>query len=117
MENFSYLENKHLADGLWYVDVATSVGDFAARYKAKTGEADTHYSELTYAALQVLVDGYEKAASADKKPTSEAVAAAINQHKQFKTVMGATTLDDHGMMDTNATVKEVMDGKASVIGE
>ena len=44
IESFTYLQNRELAEGMWYVDAAPATDDFGAQKKKTTGSATIDYA-------------------------------------------------------------------------
>lgn len=56
MQSFTFLKDKSLAEGLWYVDVAMADKDFLRRYKNLTGDDVTNFAENFYTLLLVIYE-------------------------------------------------------------
>lgn len=116
IETFSYLRDKTLAEGMWYVDAAVPDDDFVRRYQNKTGDEDTHYAAFTYAALQILISAYEQSPTAGGKPAAEDVIETLkNRTDGMPSVLGTLSLDAHGMIDTPPALREISGGKIITI--
>ena len=108
IESFTYLQNRELAEGMWYIDAAPATDDFVARYQAKTGTAATNYAEYMDFILQMITFGYEGAGTTDK----EKVINYIQDHSAGQlTAVGKITTEPDGILNGQPIVKKIINGE------
>lgn len=108
IESFTYLQNRELAEGMWYVDAAPATDDFVARYQAKTGTATTNYAEYMDFILQMITFGYEGAGTTDK----EKVINYIQNNSEGQiTAVGKITTEPDGILNGQPIVKKIINGE------
>lgn len=108
IETFTYLQDKSLAEGMWYVDAASATDDFAKKYEAKTGRTSTDYAEYMDMILQMVTLGYEGANSTDKVKVGE----YIQEHSSgLDTAVGKVSTKADGIIDGEPLLKKVENGK------
>ncbi len=108
IETFTYLQNKKLADGMWYIDTAPATDDFAKRYETKTGRNTTDYAEYMDLVLQMITLGYEGTNSTDKVKVAEYVQKYSNG---MSTAIGTVSTKTDGIIDGEPILKKVENGK------
>ena len=115
LQSFTFLKDKSLADGGWYVDVSMANQDFINRYNKITNNAPTSFAENFYTLLLVAVTNFE---SFDTKPTTEEF---INNLKSLDGVMapiGKLVYDSNEQnIETDASVRLVKDGNVIKLDE
>lgn len=112
IETFSFLKNKDLAEGMFFVDAAKPTEEFIEKFQAKTGSDNTEYGEYLYTVLQILVNAYEKVDFGSNKPDNEAIAAKIySASNGMQTAIGPITINKEGFIDSNAVIKKIKNGK------
>lgn len=115
LQSFTFLKDKSLADGGWYVDVSMANQDFMTRYNKITNNAPTSFAENFYTLLLVAVTNFE---SFDTKPTAEEF---INNLKSLNGVMapiGELVYDPvEQNIETDASVRKVENGTVTKIEE
>ncbi len=112
-ESFTSLQERGLAEGYWYVDAGATSSDFIRKYAAKTGTDILNYADFMYAMMQIVRNGYEKAALAEgaDKPDSLDVARAIQAETDgMETVIGKVSIDAEGIVSTPASLKTIENG-------
>ena len=115
LQSFTFLKDKSLADGGWYVDVSMANADFMDRYNKITNNAPTSFAENFYTLLLVAVTNFE---SFDTKPTPEDF---INNLKNIDGVVapiGKLVYDANEQnIETDASVRLVKDGTVIKLDE
>jgi branched-chain amino acid transport system substrate-binding protein len=114
IESFTYLQNRELAEGMWYVDAAPATDDFVARYQAKTGSATTDYSEYMDFILQMITFGYEGAGTTDKE---QVINYIQNNSAGQITAVGKITTEPDGILNGQPIVKKIINGEPVVVEE
>lgn len=115
IETFSYLRDKNLAEGMFYVDAAAPMTEFTERFKEVTGRDSTEYGEYFYTVLQILANTYQQFPG-DYKTIPGAVAKKIIESGNgLDTAIGRVTVNAEGVFDTDAVIKEVNNGHAVVV--
>lgn len=114
IESFTYLQNRELAEGLWYVDAAPATDDFVARYQAKTGSSTTDYAEYMDFILQMITFGYEGAGTTDKE---QVISYIQNNSAGQITAVGKITTEPDGILNGQPIVKKIINGEPVRIEE
>ena len=114
IETFTYLQNKALAEGMWYVDAAAATDEFAAKFEAKTGRNTTDYAEYLDMILQTVTTAYENTKSLDRVKVAEYV---LNNSDGVETSVGRITADSEGILDGPPILRKVENGQTVVVKE
>lgn len=114
IESFTYLQNRELAEGMWYIDAAPATDDFVARYKAKTGSATTNYAEYMDFILQMITFGYEGAGTIDKEKVIDYIQ---NNSNGETTAVGKVITEPDGILNGQPVVKKITNGEPVIMKE
>lgn len=114
IETFSYLQNKELAEGMWYVDAAPPRDDYVKKYQAKTGAITTDYAEYMDLILQMITFGYEGAGTTDKRSVADYVEDNASGQK---TAIGIISTAPDGFLNGQPVIKKIMNGETIIIKE
>lgn len=114
IETFTYLQNKALAEGMWYVDAASATDSFVEQYQQKTGKETTDYAEYMSFILQIITNGYEGASTLDR----EEVAEYIQENSSgLKTAVGIVKAEPDGIINGQPILKKIINGKPVIVEE
>jgi len=117
VQSFTFLKDKSLAEGSWYVDVAMADKDFLARYKASSGDDVTNFAENFYTLLQVTTTIYESF-NKNTKPTAEEFIAQIPVVNGVLSPIGKLVVDKENQnVDSEASIRSVQNGIVTVLEE
>lgn len=112
IESFEFTEQPELFEGQWYVNAADSTDKFINEYKTKYGKNPATASANAYDAFNLIVQAYETAGtSSNDKPTSLEVANALSQIKNYPGALGELNVDQDGVIQSIAVVREVKNGE------
>ncbi len=114
IETFTYLQNKKLAEDLWYVDAASATNEFSSKYRAKTGKTSTDYAEYMDFCLQVITFGYEGAGTTDKE---QVITYIQNNSTGQITAVGQITTEPDGILNGQPVIKKIINGEPVIIEE
>ena len=114
IETFTYLQNRELAEGMWYVDAAPATDAFISKYQAKTGKVSTDYAEYMDFALQVITFGYEGAGTTDKEKVIDYIQ---NNSSGQETAVGKITTEADGILNGQPITKKIINGQPVKIVE
>ena len=115
LQSFTFLKDKSLADGGWYVDVSMADNDFMARYNKITNNAPTSFAENFYTLLLVAVTNFE---SFDKKPTAEEFINNLKSVDGIISPIGKLVYDETEQnIETDASVRKVENGTVIKLDE
>ena len=114
IESFTYLQNRELAEGMWYVDAAPPTDYFVTRYQAKIGTSTTNYAEYMDFILQMITFGYEGAATTDKEKVINYI--QNNSNGQITSV-GKITTEPDGILNGQPIVKKIINGEPVIVEE
>lgn len=110
VESFGYPEDKTLFEGTWFSGAVIPTKAYVNKFKELTGTDDTYYSELFYAAFEVIRAAY----------TSSDKAVVINNILNLKMhsfSIGDISFDQNGMMQTDAYLYTIKNGQMEAIEE
>lgn len=117
IQSFTFLKEKSLAEGSWFVDVAMADKDFLERYKASSGDDITNFAENFYTLLQVTTTIYESFDKKDK-PTHEEFIAQIPVVNGAITPIGKLVIDkEEQNVDSEASVRAIKNGIVVTVKE
>lgn len=117
IQSFTFLKEKSLAEGSWFVDVAMADKNFLERYKASSGDEITNFAENFYTLLQVTTTIYESFDKKDK-PTHEEFIAQIPVVNGIVSPIGELVVDkDEQNVDSEASIRAIKDGIVVAIEE
>ena len=114
IESFTYLQNRELAEGVWYVDAAPATNDFVTRYQEKTGSSATNYAEYMDFILQMITFGYEGAGTTDKE---QVITYIQNNSAGQMTAVGQITTEPDGILNGQPVIKKIINGEPVIIEE
>ena len=114
IESYTYLQNRELAEGLWYVDAAPATDEFVKKYHEKTGKSATDYAEYMDFILQMITFGYEGAGTTDKEKVIDYIQ---NNSAGQNTAVGIISTDEDGILQGQAIVKKIINGQPVVVKE
>ncbi len=114
IETFSYLQNKELAEGMWYVDAAPATDEYVKKYQQKTGSNTTNYAEYMDFMLQMVTFGYEKSGSTNGEDVANYLE---NNATGQKTAVGVISVEPDGVLIAQPVVKKVINGEPVIIEE
>jgi len=115
IEAFELTEQVDLFEGEWYVNAADPTGDFADKFKAKTGKNPTMGAANGYDIFNLIVTAAEKIKKATK-PTSREIAGELTKIKNFDGALGNLSVNENGIVVSKAVVRMIKDGKPITIG-
>ena len=114
IQSFTFLKDKSLAEGSWFVDVAMADKDFLERYKKSSGDEITNFAENFYTLLQVTTTVYEKT----NTPTAEEFIANIPAVEGLVSPIGKLLVDKAEQnVDSEASVRAIKNGVVVEIEE
>lgn len=109
IETFSYLQNKKLAEGMWYIDAAIATDAFEHKYKNFTKRETTDYAEYMDMILQIVTNAYEKTGGTDKVKVGEYI---LQNSNGIETAIGkVSTMGDDGLIAGEPILRKVENGK------
>ncbi len=117
VQSFTFLKDKSLAEGSWYVDVAMADKNFLERYKASSGDEITNFAENFYTLLQVTTTIYESF-DGKEKPTHEEFIAKIPVLNGVISPIGKLVVDkEEQNVDSEASIRSIKKGIVVAIEE
>ncbi len=114
IETFSYLQNKELAEGMWYVDAAPATDDYIQKYQAKTGSETTDYAEYMDFILQMITFGYEGAATTDREQVANYIE---NNAAGQNTAVGIISTAPDGFLNAQPVIRKIINGQSVIVKE
>lgn len=117
VQSFTFLKDKSLAEGSWYVDVAMADKDFLERYKASSGDEITNFAENFYTLLQVTTTVYESF-DGKTKPSHEEFIAKLPVVNGIVSPVGKLVIDkEEQNVDSEASIRAIQNGIVVAIEE
>ena len=110
IESFGYPEDKTLFEGTWFSGAVVPTKPYVNTFKQIANSNATNYSELFYAAFEVIREAY----------TSEDKSVVINNITNLKMnsfSVGEISFSQEGMMQTEAYLYTIKNGQIEVIEE
>ena len=110
VETFGYPEDRTLFEGTWYSGAVVPTKVYSEKFKKMTGLDSTDYSELFYAAMEVIRDAYTTSNKSD----------VINNilNLKFKSFsIGNVSFNQDGVMQTDAYLYTIKNGQIEAITE
>ena len=114
IESFTYLQNRELAEGMWYADAAPATDDFVKKYQAKTGKTATDYAEYLDFILQMITFGYEGVGTTDRAKVIDYIQ---NNSEGEITAVGKITTEPDGILNGQPVIKTIINGEPVVTEE
>lgn len=114
IETFTYLHDKTLAEGMWYVDAAAPTQEFLEKYQAQTGSRTTNYAEYLDLILQAVTAGYEGAQTTDREKVADYI---LNNFNNAETAIGPVQVSPDGIIDGEPVLKMIVNGQIQIMGE
>ncbi|EKD23651.1 MAG: hypothetical protein ACD_81C00203G0002 [uncultured bacterium] len=111
IESFDASNNPALFNGLWYVSVADPTSGFMGKYKNKYGKDATLATANGYDIFKLVAAAYENT-DGKRKPLSEDVVKQLHAIKNFAGALGNLSVNADGIVESQATVKIIKEGKA-----
>lgn len=108
VETFGYPEDKTLFEGTWFSGAVVPTKQYVNRYKESYGSDTTDYSELFYAAMEIVRGAY----TSDDKPT---VISNIINLKMRSFSIGDIEFNQDGVLQADAYLYTIKNGKIEVI--
>ncbi|MCL2737630.1 MAG: ABC transporter substrate-binding protein, partial [Alphaproteobacteria bacterium] len=107
-DSFSFLGDKTLAEGLYYVATASGNDDFTERYERLVGSTATNFAEYMHAILQILTTAFE--ANPDAADNTAAARAILEKTDGLETVIGVVTICPGGIIDAPTVLRKIENG-------
>lgn len=115
MEAFSLSAEPELFEGRWYVDASDMPEDAQEKFHRKYGHKATMAAGNTYDIIKMIVYGYENTPSTNSIPSTEAVAETLSKIKNFQGMLGNLSMDETGIVQSEAVLKEIRNGKPVIV--
>ena len=103
-----------LVDGLWFVNSASGTSEFENKIKSQLGETSKSCSANLYDAAHLLIWAYENAKLEEGElvPNTDSVVAKLHEVKGYNGATGPDLwIDKDGILQSQATLKKIVDGK------
>ena len=108
----AYLQDKSLAEGVVFPDVAAAQNGYPEEYEKISGNTMTNYSEYVYALLEIIQKAYP--ADGDKEKFLSNVYQIV---PTLKSAVGNLSINDEGYIDADSSWKQIKDGKIVLVEE
>jgi len=110
VECFELSDQVDIFEGEWYVNSADPTKDFTDKFAAKTSKNLTMGAANAYDIINLVVAATEKVKSSEK-PTPEQIAKEMTTIKNFSGALGNLSVNEDGIVISNAAVRMIKDGK------
>ncbi len=114
IETFTYLHDKTLAEGMWYVDSAAPTPEFLEKYQAQTGSRTTNDAGYLDLILQAVTTGYEGAQTTNRDKVADYI---LNNFNNAETAIGPVQVNPDGIIDGEPVLKIIVNGQIQIMGE
>ena len=102
-------------EGLWFVESASGIDEFNAKYERKYGEQVYLCGANMYDNLNLLIEAYEQSETADID--NDTIVKRLLNVKDKQGAIGGFSIDENGIIQSNANVKVIRNGKSMPIAE
>jgi branched-chain amino acid transport system substrate-binding protein len=106
-EIFNFMEDRHSAEGLYYVSPSIGTPEFQARLKDATGRESGYCVAYAYDALNL----FRSACETMDKPDRAAIARWISERKDYPSAVGPITCDKNGLIHSPIGFFQIRNGK------
>ena len=106
-------DNPKIFDGQWYVSTAEPLDSFKDKFEKRYGRRPEGDQFNSYDIFNMIVKGFETS-DGSQKPTAPEVAAQLHQLKDFEGSVGHLEIDSQGVVQSQPTYKEMVNGKPIV---
>ncbi len=113
---FESSQELDLFEGDWYVSAAEPNSGFISRYKEKYNANPPVCAGNAYDIVNLFVTAVEKIGTS-KKPTAHEIARELKKIRNFKGALGNLNIDENGIVQSEAKLKMVKNGKFIEIGD
>lgn len=121
IEAFDITEQPELFEGRWYVAQPIGSEKYRSDYVSKYGgDVPPMGSPNSYDMFKIIVSEYEKEGKklkANEKPSHIQIANDIANLQGYSGALGELTVLSNHIIDSNAIVREIQNGKRVVLGE
>lgn len=100
-------------EGLWFVESASGTDDFNAKYENKYGDQVYLCGANMYDNLNLLIDAYEQSETADID--NDIVVNRLLNVKDKQGAIGTFSIDEKGIVQSVANVKEIKNSKSVMV--
>lgn len=100
-------------EGLWFVESASGTDEFNAKYEQKYGEQVYLCGANMYDNLNLLIESYEQSETVDVD--NDVTVKKLLSVKDKQGAIGVFSIDENGIIQSNATVKFIKNGKSVVV--
>lgn len=100
-------------EGLWFVESASGTDDFNAKYEQQYGDQVYLCGANMYDNLNLLIEAYEQSETPDID--NDTVVERLLNVKNKSGAIGTFSIDGNGIVQSNATVKVIKNGKAIAV--
>ncbi|MDO8628835.1 MAG: ABC transporter substrate-binding protein [Nanoarchaeota archaeon] len=112
VESFELTEKPELFEGYWYVQAADPTAEFLEGYNARYGEDPKLGGPNAYDIFNLIVNAFEKAGkSSAEKPSEDAVVKELSAIKSFRGALGTLEVGKEGIVQSEAVVRMIKNGK------
>lgn len=116
IENFEFTDNPELFEGMWYIQAAESSVEFSNKYETEYGERPNVGAPNAYDNFNLIVRAFEAAGETSyEKPSNREVLSELMSVSGVEGALGTLSMSDEGIVLSNATVKEIIDGQLIII--
>jgi branched-chain amino acid transport system substrate-binding protein len=116
IEAIEFTDQPELFEGVWYVQAADATSEFRDLYKETYNKDFKIGGPNAYDCVNLLVKAFESAGDGTSKPSIESVVEAFGNIKNFNGAVGPLTVDAKHFVQSEAVVRQVVDGKFITLG-
>ncbi|MDP3042952.1 MAG: ABC transporter substrate-binding protein [bacterium] len=116
IESFELTDQLSLFEGEWYVNAADPTEDFVDKFNKKIGKNPSIGAANGYDIFNLIVAASEKKESSIK-PATNIIASELKKIKDFNGALGNLSVDEEGIVISQAVVRMIKDGKPITIDD
>ena len=114
---FAYADNSNLFNGQVFVDINNPTSNFNEKYKNEYGEVPQTSSANMYDNINLIVKIVEENGKPSDLSENGVREAMVDAIKIYDGAYGKLNLDDKGLIYSETTIKQIIDGQPVVVEE
>jgi len=115
IEAFGLASDKSAFEGAWFIDSAVPTREFRERFRKAYGREVTPGVGHSYDTIMLLAEAAHRCASRNTACSSQQLAEALREIKDFPGSIGVVTVRNYGVIWSDASVKVIRNGAAELV--
>ena len=117
IESFEFTDKPELFEGNWYVNASNPSQTFVDEFTKAYGTNPKVGAGNAYDAINMIVNSIENMNNGNQKPSRQEIRDAFANIQNFKGVMGNLSINSDGIIVSQATLRQIENGKPVTISE